>query len=109
MTQAQNAHPTPSESEQCAGAPRPRQSGREGQRDGPGGREWGTGIPESSEGPGAHSPPNCLRRSSAARMMVHQAQRTLSMMTLRARPGRGCLESGATCPLSPATWPTLLC
>ena len=57
---------------------------------------------------GAHSPPNSLHRSSVARMMVRLAQRTLSMMTLRASPGPGCLESGATCHLSPVPWPTLL-
>ena len=72
----------------------------------------GSGGPDflspQKEDPVAHPPPNSLRRSSAARMTVRQAQRTLSMMTLRARPGPGCLESGATCPLNPATWPTLL-
>lgn len=45
----QNAHPTPSVSERCAGAPRP-QVRVEGQRESAGGREWWTGTPESSEG-----------------------------------------------------------
>lgn len=48
-----------------------------------------------------------LHRSSVAKRMAPLAQRTLSMMTMRASLGLGYLGSEVTSHLSPAPWPTL--